>query len=79
MLDDIPAGCECVVVTDDGELAVDVRNRGGTLMSAAEFAGVLGRRKDCPRADHPGDGKSSLSAEEEKRITADLKRAWGIR
>lgn len=82
MLDDSPRNRQCVVVTDDNELASAVRSRGGGLMSAQEFAGTIKERPDLrnsPRqdgGDHDG-GKSALSPEEQRRITDDLRKIWG--
>ena len=78
MLDDSPRNRECVVVTDDNELAAAVRSRGGGLMSAMEFAGVLSAPKRTQRAERLDEAKSPLSAADENRINADLKREWGI-
>ncbi|MEI6808378.1 MAG: NYN domain-containing protein [bacterium] len=78
MLDDSPRNRQCVVVTDDNELAAGVRSRGGGLMSAMEFAGVLRAKNHSPRGGKADDFKASLSPEDEKRINADLKKAWGL-
>lgn len=77
MVDDSPRNRECVVVTDDGELAAAIRSRGGRFMSAAEFANVLGRRSSSLRGARQDESKQPLSPEDEMSINADLRRVWG--
>ena len=77
MVDDSPRNRECVVVTDDAELAAAVRSRGGRFISSTEFANVLGRQSSSSRCTRQDDNKPPLSPEDEMSINADLRRVWG--
>jgi len=77
MVDDSPSNRECVVVTDDGELAAAIRSRGGRFMSSTEFANVLGRQTRSSRCARQDENKPPLSQEDEMSINADLRRVWG--
>ena len=82
LLDGELDGKECVVVTDDRDLADAARSRGAGTMAVAEFCGTLRGFADAGAKQHMGEdgaGKAGLSSEEARRINNELRREWGIR
>jgi predicted RNA-binding protein with PIN domain len=78
LLDEQPRDCDCVVVTDDAEVAGRSRQRGADVLSVGQFIGPApsGPRNPLPAAG--GDDKNSLSAAEQQEINRELIRRWGV-
>lgn len=72
------ATTEHVVVSDDNEIARNSRNLDADVMSVSEFYGVLRRNRKSQRRTSQGETKTPLSPREEKEITENLLKEWGI-
>ena len=69
------AAREMIVVTDDRELSLRVRDRGARVVSIKEFvAKLVDKQKKVSGAHEEKEGK--LTPQEEQKITDELKKLW---
>ena len=69
---------DCVVVTDDREVAANARRLGATTMAVESFMGTLRNGRTATGAEDGLDAKTMLSPAEQKAINAELRQIWGV-